>query len=100
MFTARIAYSADFFLSQVPRIKRYLLHILNVTMANGHPTFLPDMQLTRLLLMLTTALKTKTMKVMKLKLLNPMLPTPPLEQDLFRILWSPSSSCPKSWSSL
>ena len=50
--------------------------------------------------MLTTALKTKTMKVMKLKLLNPMLPTPPLGQDPFWILWSPLSLCPKSRRSL
>ena len=27
MFTARIAYSADFFQSQVPRTKRYLLYL-------------------------------------------------------------------------
>ena len=50
--------------------------------------------------MLTTALKTRTMKVMKLKLLNPMLPTPPLGQDLLWILCSPFSLCPKSCRSL
>ena len=34
MFTARIAYNADLFQSQVPRTKRFILYLKNITVLN------------------------------------------------------------------